>query len=123
MKCFNHPTVDAVATCKSCCRGLCRDCIAEVGLSCSCRNRCEEDVAALDYLVERGRTVYQKTSYIHFWSGVFISLIGASLLLLGGSLMATGGQPEGGIFWLFMGIIFTGWGISSLISARKMNQK
>ncbi len=123
MKCFNHPTVDAVAICKSCGRGLCRDCIVEVGLGCSCRNRCENDVAALNDLVERGRTVYQKSSTNHFWSGVFLSLMGVFFLLLGVSTVATSDQPVGGILWLFMGIIFTGWGISSLLFARKMSQK
>ncbi|MGA2248287.1 MAG: B-box zinc finger protein [Verrucomicrobiota bacterium] len=30
MKCFNHPSVDAVALCKSCSRALCRECVGEV---------------------------------------------------------------------------------------------
>lgn len=29
MKCFNHPEVDAVATCKKCGKGLCHDCAAK----------------------------------------------------------------------------------------------
>jgi hypothetical protein len=59
MKCFTHEKTDALAVCRSCGRGLCRDCIAEIGLSCSCKGGCEEVVATMNYLVERGRTRYQ----------------------------------------------------------------
>lgn len=62
MKCFNHASVDAVSVCKSCGRGLCRDSIAEVGLSCSCKGDCEQVVATMNDLVARGRTAYQKMS-------------------------------------------------------------
>lgn len=123
MKCFNHPTVDAVASCKSCCRGLCRDCIAEVGRSCSCRNRCEEDVAALNDLFERGRTVYQKTSAAYFRSGIFISLLGVLFLFLGIFSMAGENHTGWSYFLLFVGIVFAGWGLSFFVSAYKMNQK
>ena len=70
MKCYYHQTVDAVALCKSCSRALCAECISEVGLSCSCRNRCEADVATLNDLVQRGRSAYQKASANQFRSAL-----------------------------------------------------
>ncbi len=73
MKCFNHPNADAVGVCKSCGRALCRDCIAEVGLSCSCKGRCESIVGVMNDLVERGRTAYQKSSATQMRSRVLIS--------------------------------------------------
>jgi len=94
MKCYNHPNVDAVASCKSCARGLCHECIAEVGLSCSCRGRCEADVATLNDLVERGRTAYQKASATYFRSGVFITMLGAVFELLGTVGVASSKRPE-----------------------------
>jgi hypothetical protein len=123
MKCFNHSTVDAVALCKSCSRALCRDCIAEVGLSCSCRNRCETDVATLNDLVERGRTAYQKTSATYFRSGIFTCLMGAVFALLGAAGLMSGIGSEMGYFFLVMGLLFIGWGVSHFVSAKKMRQK
>ena len=123
MKCFNHPTVDAVANCKSCCRGLCHDCIAEVGLSCSCRGRCEADVATLNELAERGRTAYQKTSATYFRSGIFIVMLGSIFVLLGLAGITSSEHSVWNYFLLFMGLTFAGWGISHFVSARRFKQK
>jgi len=54
MKCFTHRNSDAVAVCRSCGRALCPDCIAEVGLSCACKNRCEADVAKFNAMLTQG---------------------------------------------------------------------
>lgn len=80
MKCFNHSTAEAVAVCKSCGRALCHDCTTEVGLSCSCKNRCESVVATANDLMERGRTAYQKTSGLQYRNGIFIILLGVTFL-------------------------------------------
>ena len=63
MKCYTHHAVDAVGLCKSCSRGVCPDCAAEVGRSIACRGECEEKVRALDALIERNQklTVHFKT--------------------------------------------------------------
>ena len=123
MKCYYHPNVDAVAHCKSCCRALCRDCIAEVGLSCSCRGRCEPDVTTLNDLVERGRTAYQKTSAIYFRSGIFVTILGTIFALLGVAGLTNREHSEFGFFLLFIGVVFAGWGVSHFVSAKKMSQK
>lgn len=123
MKCFNHQSLDAVASCKSCFRALCPNCVAPVGLSCSCRDRCEADVAALNDLFDRGRTAYQKGSAVQFQSGVFILLLGMPFLILGA--VSVSGEAEGGFgyFSLLLGLVFVCWGIAQFSSARKINQK
>lgn len=40
MKCFNHPNVDAVAFCKKCLKGICRDCATEKADGVICKNGC-----------------------------------------------------------------------------------
>ena len=52
MKCFYHPEADAVAICKNCSRGLCRECVVDVKNGIACKDRCEEDVNALVKLVD-----------------------------------------------------------------------
>jgi hypothetical protein len=123
MKCFNHRTVDAVAQCKACGRALCPDCIAEVGRGCSCRDRCEADVAKLNDLVERGRTAYQKTGAMHFRSGLFTLLLGIPFVILGIVVLSTTGDGTWGIWFLLMGILFAAWGVSQFISAKRISQK
>ena len=54
MNCFYHPTTAAIGTCKSCCKGLCPECAADLGKGLACKGRCEEDVKALNELLERG---------------------------------------------------------------------
>ena len=123
MKCFYHSSVDAVALCNSCGRALCHECIAEVGLSCSCRNRCEEHVAALNDLRERGRSVYQKTAATHFRLGVFASALGAVFMLPGVAGIANTPESIWGYFPLVAGLLFIGLGISNFVSAKKLKQK
>ena len=120
MKCFNHPNVEAVATCKSCCRALCHDCIAEVGLSCSCRGRCESDVQAINDMIERSRTVYQKSAAIYTRIGILTLLLGGLFFFVGmiafpsgpNNYLCTGG-----------GIIFGAVGAVSIYSGIRYKQK
>ena len=123
MKCFYHPSSDAVAICKSCNRGLCPGCVVEVGLGSSCRNRCEVDVAILNELVQRGRTAYKKTSASYLRSGIFMMLIGSTFLVIGvrGLVEGVGGMAV--YFPLSGGFLFGCWGVSYLFSARQINQK
>jgi hypothetical protein len=65
MRCFYHGDLDAVAICKSCGHALCHDCCADVGISGACRNRCESDVEALNAIIQRNKSVYQKTSGVY----------------------------------------------------------
>ena len=123
MKCFYHQTIDAVALCKGCNRGLCPGCIAEVGLSSSCRNRCEADVATLNDLVERARTAYQKTSSAYFSNAVFGLLFGGVLLLLGGVGVARDTKGTWAFVLLVMGLLMAGWGASMLVAAKRFARK
>jgi hypothetical protein len=62
MRCFYHDSTEAVAICKSCNRGICRDCTVEFKNGVACKNRCEGEVEALNQIIERSKTSYQKTS-------------------------------------------------------------
>lgn len=120
MKCYNHPGIDAVAICKSCARGLCHECLTEVGKSTACKNRCEADVTTLNDLVQRGSTAYQKTSSNMSRAAFFILLLGMVFLVIG-LLTSVGSRPN--YFCIVMGILFIAWGISQFVSARRFRQK
>lgn len=111
MKCYNHSAVDAVSVCKSCCRALCHDCVAEVGLSCSCRDRCEEDVQALNDLLERGRTAYQTSSAAYAGSGGMAAIIGILAILFAIYGLVTEGKRELSLFLFVVGAAFAVYGV------------
>ena len=123
MRCFNHSTVEGVGVCRSCGRALCHDCIAEVGLSCSCKGRCEPVVATMNDLVQRGGTAYQKTSAAYFRNGILIVLFGGVFAAVGIAGVASHGSSIGTYFMIVAGMLFSGMGISSIIAARRFRQK
>ncbi|MCX6899717.1 MAG: hypothetical protein NT105_13590 [Verrucomicrobia bacterium] len=123
MRCFNHSEIEAVAVCKSCGRALCHDCITEVGLGCSCKGRCESDVASINDLAERNRTVYQKNSAIYWWSGIV--LISFGVLIAGyGTVAAMFSKDLAGSLWtLLYGVLAIASGFGCFVAARRILQK
>ena len=53
MECFYHEGIAAVASCKNCCRGMCRACAVDVDNGVACRDRCEKRARAVNSLVNR----------------------------------------------------------------------
>lgn len=122
MKCFNHSEIDAVGVCKSCGRALCHDCIAEVGLSCSCKGRCEAAVASLNDYSERNRTVYQKHSAVYRWSGIIALMLG--ILFAGcGSVSFFCDDLVLGLVLLVFGLVVIGAGVGFMVTARRLLEK
>ena len=123
MKCFCHSGYDAIAICKACGRGLCSGCVAEVGLSCSCRNRCEDDVGTLNDLVQRTKTSYQKTSATYYRIGAFTLLIGIIIMTVRFTIAMGDKATEWGAILVLLGILFTGLGSSHFTSGKRIGQK
>lgn len=80
MRCYYHPTTDAVGSCKSCGKGLCPLCAADLGKGLACRERCENDVRALNAFVERNMRLQPASA--RFGSLLFV-FMGAAFLLYG----------------------------------------
>lgn len=45
MKCFEHPELDAVGTCKQCSKGLCSTCAVDLAMGISCHGECRQLVS------------------------------------------------------------------------------
>jgi len=108
MRCFYHHDLDAVAACKNCGRGLCPDCASDVGDGLACRGRCEEEVRALNRVIARNKTAYEKTSDAYARTALFYGAVG--LVFVTGGLLDWRGYgwalaPAGLIFlfaaWLY----------------------
>jgi len=90
MNCFYHPEITAIGTCKSCSRGLCRECAAEQDGGLACRNRCEQEVDQLTALVQYSATVralaekrFPAQRVATALPGAFIALFGALFIWAG----------------------------------------
>lgn len=52
MKCYNHHDQDAVGICKQCSKGICPDCVIDVGGGIACKATCAEAVSELNALIK-----------------------------------------------------------------------
>src|SRR6478736_4540497 len=84
MRCYNHSDKEAIGTCKSCCKGLCTDCAKDLGFGLACRGDHEQRVVEIDELISRNVAVQRAAGRAKY---------------------------AGPAFYLFMGLVFTGYGL------------
>ena len=118
MDCFYHPGIAAVGTCKSCGKGICHACAADLGQGLACRERCEADVTALINLVQRGIRNAPKNDKIvnlqyqtRYTTSFFYTLIGA--LFLGFAIFhyVSSGHQSPDVLSGGLGLLFLGYGL------------
>ena len=83
MQCFYHPDNFAIGICKSCSKGLCRECITDVGNGIACKNKCEEQVQTLNMALAKGKKTYDTTSKSYLRNTYFFAMSGIVFLIFG----------------------------------------
>jgi hypothetical protein len=121
MKCFYHTERDAVAMCKSCNRGLCPECSADVPPGVACRGRCEADVAALNLVIERSKTAYQKTGTAYRRNAIATLIMGLFFVAFG-ILPVLLSQSYGAFFMAPLGAVFLLWSFFSYRSGKQISE-
>ncbi|GAB4197426.1 MAG: hypothetical protein Tsb002_31530 [Wenzhouxiangellaceae bacterium] len=86
MHCFNHENAEAVGICKHCSKGVCADCVTDLGFGLACKNLHEAQVEAVNAVIENNTRIYAAAP--------------ANSLI----------TP---VFYLFMGIVFAAYGYQS----------
>lgn len=105
VNCFNHPDRVALGLCKSCGRGLCRDCLAELQDGLACKGRCEQRVTLINRIIDSNRQVLAVARSNTRSAVVLLFVMGGLFLLLAlGSLLA--GKVAAGLFPLAIGLAF-----------------
>lgn len=93
MECFYHEGRPAVGSCRSCFRGLCRACAVELEAALACRDRCEQNAAAVvatvsqsvrfqnvsSGLLRSARGLWLGLTFVAGAVGIFVALWGLSL--------------------------------------------
>lgn len=120
MKCYYHPTTDAVALCKSCNRALCPACAVDVHPGTACKQRCEQDVTDLNTVIERSKTVYAKTGQAYKRNAISTLIIGIVFLGFGLLPILVNGD-YGASFMAVVGAIFLLWAFFSFKNGRQIS--
>jgi len=120
MKCYYHPDAEAVALCKSCSRALCHECCADVPPGTACANRCEEEVKAVNLVIQRSKTAYQKTGGAYRRNGYFTLSMG--MMFMGtGLFLAFKGGGYASLFLAAMGLLFIVAGVFNFKNSREIS--
>ncbi len=121
MKCYYHNESDAVGTCKSCGKGLCPECAADVGNGIACKNHCEKEVLAVNDIIERNKTAYQKIQGAYSRNALIYALMGGLFVLLGlGTFLK---NLTFGLILAVMGIIMLVGAVVTYQAGKRFNEK
>ena len=114
--CYAHPDYQAIGICKSCHKGLCPECAAELDKGLACRGHCEEDVRFINQELEASRKSYDVARSSSSATALFYFVMGAIILLLG--ILTTIKSPIG-IAVIVFGGSFIGMGFQSRRTSRR----
>jgi len=81
MDCFNHPDRSAVGICKSCGRGLCRDCAVDSPNGLSCKG-CEARVRLMNQIIDNNARVLSAARYQTRIGGSLMVVMGVVFVVL-----------------------------------------
>ena len=105
MKCFYHQQTEALGLCKNCMRGICAECLVDVGNGLACRGGCEEEVRIYNDLLQRSRRAYPRLASLCTGIGVVSGVFG--LISVAVSFAARTGQ----VSMLTAGVLSIGGGV------------
>jgi hypothetical protein len=114
MRCFYHADREAVGVCKSCQRGICHECIADVGKGIACKNRCEDDARGLVALADAAIRQQPANEFIVARMRRNRLVTAIFYLLLGGGFVVTGILYPYVRFGAYLGAVFVVFGIYTL---------
>ena len=117
MNCFYHPTIPALGTCKHCGRGLCADCLAEVGEVLASKDRHEEQVRDAEGLVARNLLQARRVGVNYRRNAIFYFLSGA--LFTGFGLYQLRWAGLQALFLLLIGLFLLYAALANYLESRK----
>jgi hypothetical protein len=124
MRCYYHEDREAVGGCKSCGKGLCRECAVDLGKGLGCRGHCEADVQALIQLIDRNIQISATSTNLIKSSRGVRSSTAIFQFIIGGVFIAWAlTDLERLKFLLILGVGFIAYGGYWLILARNLQKE
>jgi hypothetical protein len=120
MDCFYHENAQACGICKSCQRGLCKQCASEVNNGIACKGQCEEHAVELDNFVLNAIKMQGSNDVLVQSASASIGAAEYFQLVLGAIFMAYGIYEETTLL-ILLGVaflLFGGFGIFKILKIR-----
>ena len=115
MRCFNHSEVRAVGFCRHCSKALCHGCASDLGFGLACRDMHEQQVTAVNAMVERATRVQTVGRSNKYLSSLFFLIFGSFFV---GYDLYEGDRGTG--FGVWLGGLFIAYGLYLAIVVRRV---
>jgi len=109
MNCFYHSEKAAVGICKSCGRGLCMDCAADIQNGLACKDRCEERAARINKIIDRNPQMIAAANTQVLTQKIVLLLLG--LVIMGLGVFVGFDRTIYGVPLILLGVVFLVRGI------------
>jgi hypothetical protein len=115
--CYYHPDKPAVGLCKYCQRGLCADCAATAGDSLACKGLHEEQVRAVELLMQRNILQSKRVRSDYVRNTVFYGIVG--ILFTGFGLSQLRWLGLQAVIYLLIGLALLYASVANFLESRK----
>ena len=117
MKCYYHPDEQAIALCKYCQRGLCTECAAQAGDSLACKGLHEEQVRAMEALMQKNILQSKRVGSDYLRNTIFYGVVGLLFTVFGLSQLKWMGLQA--LVYLMIGLALLWAAIANYLESRK----
>lgn len=117
MRCYYHPEQEAVGICKSCNKGICRECAIDIGNGIACKDTCEDEVKAINEITALSKKAFQKTGTAYSRGALVFLFLGISFVAFGII------EPQLRLFMIIVGAIMLLGAALYYLSGRSLANK
>jgi hypothetical protein len=117
MICYYHPDKPAVGLCKYCQRGLCSECAANAGDSLACKGLHEEQVIAMEALLQRNILQSKRVGSDYLRNTIFYGVVGILFAAFGISQLRWLGLQA--VVYLAIGLALLWAAVANYLESRK----
>ena len=117
MVCFYHPDRPAVGLCKYCQRGLSSDCAASAGDTLACKNLHEEQVRAMEALMQKNILQSKRVGSDYVRNTIFYGIVGILFSAFGFSQLRFLGLQA--LVYLMIGLALLWAAAANYLESRK----
>ena len=117
MICYYHPDKPAVGLCKYCQRGLCSACAAPAGDSLACQGLHEEQVRAMETLLQRNILQSKRIGSDYTRNTIFYGIVGGLFTAFGVSQLQWLGLQA--VIYVMIGLALLWAALANYLESRK----
>jgi hypothetical protein len=118
MNCYNHEDKSSVGICKACGKGLCPECVTDMGHGLACKDEHEEMVETYNFIIEKNNKVYSEANKNILIGPIFLLFMG--IVFIWSGIISRQGLPN---MAFIMGIGFIVFSIVIFIKNRELFRK